>query len=189
MKFKYYLRGAGIGMIVAAVILMIAFSKNNKKLTDDDIIKRAEELGMVMAEEVDNKSDSKNEEPDDGNKDGQGSEDENSGNDNPDGENGQEEKPDDETPDDGNNNNDNNDDNDDEEKHVEVAFEIKDGEFSDVISNHLFEKGLIDDPVKFNDWLIKNRYDGELCTGTFMIPMNSTYEEIVSILIGKVINL
>lgn len=167
MKFKYYLRGAGVGLIVAAVILMIAFSKHNIKLTDDDIIKRAEELGMVMADDIDNGSKEQDENnPED---------------DTPDNENLGEELPDDETPDD--NNDDANDDNNEPDK--EVSFQIRDGEFSDVISNHLFELGLIDDPVKFNDWLIQHRYDGELCTGTFMIPVNSSYEEIVAILMNN----
>ena len=51
MKLKYYLRGLGIGIIVTTVILMISFSGRSESLTDDEIIARAKQLGMVMPEE------------------------------------------------------------------------------------------------------------------------------------------
>lgn len=47
MKFKYYLRGAGVGMIIATVILSIAFLFH-RDLSDAEIMKRAMALGMVM---------------------------------------------------------------------------------------------------------------------------------------------
>ena len=49
MKLKYYLRGLGIGIILTTLILTISFS--GKKVSDEEVIKRAEELGMVMKEE------------------------------------------------------------------------------------------------------------------------------------------
>ena len=51
MKLKYYLRGLGIGIIITTIILMIAHSGYTKELTDEEIIARAEKLGMVMKEE------------------------------------------------------------------------------------------------------------------------------------------
>ena len=51
MKLKYYLRGLGIGIIITTLILMIAYSGKEAKLTDAEIIARAEALGMVMKEE------------------------------------------------------------------------------------------------------------------------------------------
>lgn len=50
MKLKYYLRGLGVGIVVTAVILTIANHLGNK-MSDEDIIKRAAKLGMVMKEE------------------------------------------------------------------------------------------------------------------------------------------
>ena len=50
MKLKYYLRGLGIGIVVTAVILTIANHLGNK-MSDEDIIKRAAKLGMVMKED------------------------------------------------------------------------------------------------------------------------------------------
>ncbi|MBD5524013.1 MAG: hypothetical protein HDR04_06270 [Lachnospiraceae bacterium] len=46
MERKYYLRGLGIGIAVTAIIMGIALS-GDKAMTDDEIIARAKELGMV----------------------------------------------------------------------------------------------------------------------------------------------
>ena len=51
MKLKYYLRGLGIGIIITTLVLMIAYSGYTKELTDEEIIARAGELGMVMKED------------------------------------------------------------------------------------------------------------------------------------------
>ena len=50
MKLKYYLRGLGVVIVVTAVILTIANHLGNK-MSDEDIIKRAAKLGMVMKED------------------------------------------------------------------------------------------------------------------------------------------
>lgn len=46
LKLKYYLRGLGLGIVVTATILSILSSKEDK-MTDEEIIARAEELGMI----------------------------------------------------------------------------------------------------------------------------------------------
>lgn len=46
MERKYYLRGLGLGIAVTAVIMGIV-SPGNKTMTNDEIIARAKELGMV----------------------------------------------------------------------------------------------------------------------------------------------
>lgn len=46
MERKYYLRGLGIGIAVTAIIMGIALA-GDKTMTDDEIIARARELGMV----------------------------------------------------------------------------------------------------------------------------------------------
>ena len=51
MKFKYYLRGLGVGIIISTIILMIAYSGHKVEISDEEVIKRAEALGMVMKEE------------------------------------------------------------------------------------------------------------------------------------------
>lgn len=49
MKLKYYLRGLGMGIIVTALILLIFYSIKGR-MSDKDVIARAEKLGMVMKE-------------------------------------------------------------------------------------------------------------------------------------------
>lgn len=50
MKLKYYLRGLGLGIILTGLILVIARNLNGG-MSDKEIIKRAEALGMVMSTE------------------------------------------------------------------------------------------------------------------------------------------
>ena len=48
MKLKYYLRGLGIGIFVTALIMTMA-SSNKGAMTDEEVIQRATELGMVTS--------------------------------------------------------------------------------------------------------------------------------------------
>lgn len=53
MKFRYFIRGLGVGIVFAAIIFVVAYNSLPKStLSDDEIIKRAKQLGMV---EEDNK--------------------------------------------------------------------------------------------------------------------------------------
>ncbi|MBR4182450.1 MAG: hypothetical protein IKQ56_01375 [Lachnospiraceae bacterium] len=52
MRLKYYLRGAGIGVVVTTVILAIIFALNPKTVSDDEIRQRAALLGMVEVSEA-----------------------------------------------------------------------------------------------------------------------------------------
>lgn len=53
MKFKYYLRGLGMGIAVTAAILSLSHKAQMKKavMTEEEIITEAESLGMVMKTE------------------------------------------------------------------------------------------------------------------------------------------
>lgn len=53
MKRKYYLRGLGIGIFLTALILGISFS-NRKEISDEEVIKRAKELGLVESTYLNN---------------------------------------------------------------------------------------------------------------------------------------
>ena len=55
MKLKFYLRGIGLGIIVA-VALCISVGMKNDQISDEEIIKRAEALGMVPSSETLNES-------------------------------------------------------------------------------------------------------------------------------------
>lgn len=48
MKRKYYLRGIGVGILFATLVLMTTYQIfGGKTMSDEAVIKRAEELGMV----------------------------------------------------------------------------------------------------------------------------------------------
>lgn len=51
MKLKYYLRGLGIGIIITTIILSITFKADTPQMSDQEIIAKAKQLGMVMKEE------------------------------------------------------------------------------------------------------------------------------------------
>lgn len=53
MKLKYFLRGLGSGVVITAIILTVSFQGRNSDISDKEIMKRAEALGMVSKEEVD----------------------------------------------------------------------------------------------------------------------------------------
>lgn len=46
MELKYYLRGLGLGIVVTAIIMGIASSRNST-MTDEEVIERAKQLGMI----------------------------------------------------------------------------------------------------------------------------------------------
>lgn len=51
MKGKYYLRGIGVGILFATLVLFTTYCISGRgKMTDEEVIARAEELGMVMPE-------------------------------------------------------------------------------------------------------------------------------------------
>lgn len=53
MKLKYYLRGIGIGLIITTVVMALAFMLHKDELiSDEEVRRRAEALGMVMPEET-----------------------------------------------------------------------------------------------------------------------------------------
>ena len=52
MKFKYYLRGCGIGILFTTIILMISFHSGKNQMTDSQVMERASELGMITTQEM-----------------------------------------------------------------------------------------------------------------------------------------
>ena len=49
MKLKYYMRGLGIGILIATIVL--SFGNKKERLSDKEIMAKARELGMIMKEE------------------------------------------------------------------------------------------------------------------------------------------
>lgn len=203
MKAKYYLRGLGIGVIVAVVIMGVTQDGRKETLSDREIMERAAELGMVeaggsladMAEAA--TQEEKEEEALTAQMPG----------------NEVEEKPSEEsteaptekptetpeematekptetpteTP---------------TEKPTEtpkataeetlskassgtVLIEVKSGEGSYTICQKLVEKGLITSATEFDNYLYTGGYDRKLRVGSFEIPEGAQPEEIAKILCG-----
>ncbi len=206
MKLKYYLRGLGVGIICTAIIMGIALSGNKKeKLTDAEIIERARLLGMVMEEESSESDENNNEKnQSENNKIGeQKSEnkilDQQNIMDNKtvkESENQTDKTDESENQIDKTDEPENQTDKTDELENTRnqatekdsqdmVELEIKEGDFSDIVSKKLFEAGLIPDASEFNNYVTKKGVDDSLRIGVYHIPIGSTADEIIEILQGK----
>ena len=199
MKLKYYLRGLGIGIIGTAIVMGIALSGKKETLSDEEIIERAEVLGMVMEGELgpdreDPEQENNSEDPgttqeSQPNGEGEGDGGQDRGEDN-EGDSGQDR---------GEDNGDDSSQEPDEELDSEsqdseivqqpsgedggvVELEIKEGEFSDVISKKLYQAGLIPDTEKFNTYMTQKGVDDSLRIGVHLIPMGASADEIIDIL-------
>ncbi len=191
MKFKYYLRGIGIGVVVTTFIFMILISihKNEEKMdsasqnnmesktvaaAEDDTEKKAQSDAtpskQISKEDKDVEKDTRPKENTKPKEDAKPKAD--TGKDqNTETETKQTETEEDET---------------ENESSDKVRFEISGGEFSDVICRKLQEEGLISDAKEFNQFLIEKDYDNSILPGIYDIPRDATYEEIAVLLTSKV---
>ncbi|WP_406544390.1 hypothetical protein [Pseudobutyrivibrio sp.] len=181
MRLKYYIRGLGAGILLATILLSVSFffggGYKNKELSDEEIIARAEKLGMVM-EEKDSKEDTEKTDSETSEEDA-GTVDELSAT---------EEKPEEEMTID---------------EFVEEAeetnaaqqnedatvsyqaFTVKSGESSETIANNLYKQGLVDSSASFNKYLGELGVDNRIQSGTFYVQVGSSYDDIVALLVNK----
>lgn len=208
MKLKYYLRGLGIGILITTVILSLA-GIGRKNMTDEEVVKRAKELGMVestllsdlpdqtKAEEV-SPTEPETSEPETSLQP-ETSEQENSAKP----EAGPEpEEPDstpetpaapeetpmtpeetsvapEETPVSPENGNP------DTPAGETVTLVIGRGESSTTVSKNLKKAGIVEDAAAFDRFLCNNGYDKKIITGTYEIPYGASEEEIAKIITRK----
>lgn len=203
MKLKYYLRGLAVGILVTTIILAISFSQTKKELSDQEVINRAKQLGMVMADSgkiEDYREDTQTET-------GQSEQGETEENVTGDTQNGEEDNegvtgdngtvPGDNGTVTGDNEGgigdneggtaDNGTGTEDAGSDTEgkmVTFVISKGQFGRQISESLKREGLVDDAEAFMKYLGETGKSEEILPGTYEIPMGSTYEEIVKILLA-----
>ena len=203
MKLKYYLRGLAVGILVTTIILAISFSQTKKELSDQEVINRAKQLGMVMADSgkiEDYREDTQTET-------GQSEQGETEENVTGDTQNGAEDNervtgdngtvPGDIGTVTGDNEGgigdneggtgDNGTGTEDAGSDTEgkmVTFVISKGQFGRQISESLKKEGLVDDAEAFMKYLGETGKSEEILPGTYEIPMGSTYEEIVKILLA-----
>lgn len=190
MKLKYYLRGLGIGILITTIIFIIGIHVNQDKMfSDEEVIRRAKALGMVMDEtdgktinelDKDKKQDSETKDQ----KDSQKEDSKESKNDNKD---NQEQTKDEQAKADA-----------ESEKAQDgdaataqnqtveqVEISILPGEYSDTISQKLLDAGIIDDKAAFSKYINDTNVDNLIQPGTFTVPKGASYEEVAKILTTK----
>lgn len=191
MKLKYYLRGLGIGILVTTVILSLA-GVGRKNMTDEEVVKRAKELGMVESTLLSDlpdqtKTDEVRPTEPETSLQPETSEPEESAS-TPETPEAPEETPvapeetpvaPEETPvspEDGNP---------DTPAGETVTLVIGRGESSTTVSKNLKKAGIVEDAAAFDRFLCNNGYDKKIITGTYEIPYGASEEEIAKIITRK----
>lgn len=197
MKLKYYVRGLGIGIVFATLLCVISFKVSGKAdMSDVEVIKRAEALGMIMKTDI-LKEETSEEET---------SEKETTT------ENKEETESESET--------------DTKETVSEskaetvaetlpaqtepvteaviqteavteavtepvktvienISVDVISGMDSGSVSKLLYAAGVVDDATEFDRYLVNNNYANNIRTGNYVIPKGSSYDEIAKILTGR----
>lgn len=62
------------------------------------------------------------------------------------------------------------------------TLEIRGGDTSVSVSRKLVELGLVEDASEYDQFLCRNGYDKKICTGTYEIGSDATYEDIAKII-------
>lgn len=188
MRLKYYLRGLGIGIVVTAVIMGVSANRPGPVMTDEQIIARAKELGMVEQEgilaeiagesvaAVDQTEDEKAEAPKQEEAKAEAPKQEEAKAEAPEQEEAKAEMPKTETA--------------DQEtakqetvqKTASVVVSIYPGEGSYTVSRKLAALGLVESADIYDKFLCQNGYDKKLCTGNYTITEGATADEIARIL-------
>lgn len=185
MKKKYFVRGLGIGIIFGALIMLTAYLTSGKgSLSDEEVIKRAQELGMVKKSEYVLDSEVTSEEttteavttetPATTEKATEAATTEAATTEAVTTEAATTEKATTEAAT-----------TEQTDTKTKATITVSGGMSSETISALLENAGLVDSASKFNSFLVQNGYDKKLETGSFDISGGMTYEEIAKILTTK----
>lgn len=175
MKVKYYLRGMGVGILITTLIFAVSYAIQKPKMSDEEIIAAAKQLGMVEAEAEEDRTSVDSEESDTDTT---------------------EELTETEDPSDPSGTVE------DTETDVTastessstttasaeasdaklVDFSVNHGETSRMVSENLYNLGLVDDADAFDTYLNSNNYDNFVQPGSYTIPEGSSYEEVATII-------
>lgn len=191
MKFKYYLRGCGLGILVASIVLMVSFHSQNKTMDDTAVMERASELGMIMPETEIVSTEADSQLPESGT---QSTDTDFSSNKNQkqntkdsqnktDGSSQKEEKDtqmasDDKTGSGNNKNTESKKKEDKKEESEEITVEIKKGEVCRQLAEELEQIGLVEDAETFRKYMQQIGYDDRIKVGTYTLKRGMTEKEI-----------
>ena len=182
MKLKYYVRGLGIGIVFATLLCVISFKVSGKAdMSDTEVIKRAEALGMIMKTDIlkeetseeetseketttetkDNKEETESESEADTKETVNESK----------AETVAETLPAQTEP----------------VKTVieNISVDVISGMDSGSVSKLLYAAGVVNDAAEFDRYLVNNNYANNIRTGNYVIPKGSSYDEIAKILTGR----
>lgn len=183
MKLKYYLRGVGIGIIFATIVMTVSGLVHKYDITDEYIIKEAKKLGMVMKDEVSGNNSLFGNGGTQGKEDSQSTEEtETEGNQIPESQMQESQIPESEsqTPA-------------VSEQPVEsesstreyVTIVVEYGDNARQVAEKLKEAGVIDDSEVFRKYIGSNGYAYDLLVGPYEIPVDADFKEICEILINR----
>lgn len=196
MRLRYYLRGLGLGILFAVIIIAICGKGTEGSLSDSQIMQRASELGMVSTENVKNHTLSNDTEAvkKENVQDTEPAVADNSTGNNAATDNAQQGQPADSQA---------------QKNQAEtqnaadtstalqpeadstpaetqyVTITVMDGEVCRDIAADLQSKGLVDDAEKFRIYMGETGYASFIHNGDFQIPVGASYEEIANILLRK----
>lgn len=193
MKFKYYLRGCGLGILVASIVLMVSFHSQNKTMDDTAVMERASELGMIMPETEIVSTEADSQLPESGT---QSTDTDFSSNKNQkqntkdsqnktDGSSQKDEKDTQMTSDDKTGSGNNKDTEskkkeDKKEESEEITVEIKKGEVCRQLAEELEQIGLVEDAETFRKYMQQLGYDDRIKVGTYTLKRGMTEKEIAA---------
>lgn len=191
MKFKYYLRGCGLGILVASIVLMVSFHSQNKTMDDTAVVERASELGMITPETEIVSTEADSQLPESGT---QSTDTDFSSNKNQkqntkdsqnktDGSSQKDEKDTQMTSDDKTGSGNNKDTEskkkeDKKEESEEITVEIKKGEVCRQLAEELEQIGLVEDAETFRKYMQQLGYDDRIKVGTYTLKRGMTEKEI-----------
>ncbi len=184
MKLRYYMRGLGIGILVTTILMTVTLNGKTEKLSDAEIIERAEALGMeqkyentVLADTVSENeveeeeivTDTEEEIPEE-----------------LPAEDAEEAVPDeDELVSEPENETEEGTQVSEPESTETVQITVQGGDGSQTVARKLAEAGLVDDAAAYDKYLCANGYDKRICTGTHTIPLGASEEEIAKIITSR----
>ena len=183
MKLKYYLRGLGIGIIVTTIILVSCFSMQKPKMTDEQIIEKAAQLGMIMPEQNSaviaetettepEETEQKNEQQIAAEKLQQETETQME----------VQKEPETETPQESVVSDTENAENAEQTQQEPFTLVVNRGDVCRTMCENLAANGVIDDSEGLRKYLSEVGYASFISAGTYQIPYHASYEEITNIL-------
>jgi len=198
MKLKYYLRGLGMGIIFATLVLTVSSAIHNNNLSEEKIIEEAKKLGMIMLDETESNQSGLWATNDTTEATEQESvlETENDSNDSSETETAsetsestegitseedaqvQEETTEDEKKEEGKPVT-------GEDGQTYIIINVYPGDTARMIAERLYTNELVDDAEAFRKYLGQTGRANTLNVGEFMIPVGATYEQVFNALLGR----